>query len=89
MQRFFSSAYSTRAQTRVKTLQRSFVMHGERKHIGIRDLPVVKKCCWLEDSNSLPGQSISPKNMSRMGKKPLKQGQDDLTRWVLAFKNTQ
>ncbi len=77
MQHFFSSVYSTRAQTPIKTDKPSLVMHCHRKKVSIRDLPVVKKCFCIKDSSCLPGQSIRPKNMSRMGKKPLKQGHHD------------
>ncbi len=68
MQRFCSSAYSTRAQTPVKADKPSLVMHSERKKVGVRDLPVMKKCFCLNYSSSLPRQRIRPKNMSRMGK---------------------
>ena len=72
MQRFFSSAYSTRAQTPVKADKPSSVMNCHPKKVGIRDLLVVKKCWCLKDSRGLPGQRIRPKNMSRMGKQFLK-----------------
>ena len=68
MQRFFSSAYSTRAQTPVKTDKPPLVMNCQPKKVCIRDLPVVKKCFCLKDASGLPGQSIRPKNMGRMGK---------------------
>ena len=68
MQRFFSSAYSTRAQTPVKADKPSLVMNCQPKKVCIRDLPVVKKCFCLKDASGLPGQSIRPKNMGRMGK---------------------
>ena len=68
MQRFFSSEYSTRAQTPVKADKPSLVMNCQPKKVCIRDLPVVKKRFCLKDSSGLPGQRIRPKNMSRMGK---------------------
>ena len=71
MQRFFSSAYSTRAQTPVKADKHSLVMNCQPKKVGIRDLPMVKKCFCLKNSSGLPGQRIRPKNMSRVAEKCL------------------
>ena len=61
LQDFFTSAYSTSAQTLVKADKRSLVMHCQRKKVGIRDLPVVKKCFRLKEASSIPGQLIMPK----------------------------
>ena len=72
MQRFFSSAYGTRAQTPVKADKPPLVMNCQPKKVGIRDLPVVKKSFCLKYSSGLPGQRIRPKNMSRVGKQFLK-----------------
>jgi hypothetical protein len=43
-------------------------MHGERKQIGIRDLPVMEQPISHIDASDIPRQSIRPKHMSRMGK---------------------
>ena len=72
LQGFFTSAYSTSAQTLVKADKRSLVMHCQRKKVGIRDLPVVKKCFCLKDASGIPGQTIRPKHMRRMVKQFLK-----------------
>ena len=72
LQGFFTSAYSTSAQTLVKADKRSLVMHCQRKQVGIRDLPVVKKCFCLKDASHLPGQLIKPKHMRRMTQQFLK-----------------
>ena len=68
LQGLYTSAYSTRAQTPIKADKYSSVMNCQRKKVGIRDLPVVKKCVCLKDSSGIPGQRIRPKNMGRVGK---------------------
>ena len=71
LQDFFTSAYSTSAQTLVKADKRSLVMNCQRKQIAIRDLPVVKKCFCIKDASGIPGHRIRPKNMRWMGKQLL------------------
>ena len=68
LQSLCSSTDGSRAQTPIKTDKYSSVMNCQRKQVGIRDLPVVKKCFCLKDASGIPGQRIRPKNMSRMGK---------------------
>ena len=68
LQSLCSSTDGSRAQTPIKADKYSSVMNCQRKKVGIRDLPVVKKCFCLKDSSGLPGQSIRPKHMGRMGK---------------------
>jgi len=72
LQRFFSSSYATTAKPQIKADERSLVMHGERKQVGIRDLPVLEKCFCLKDSSCLPRKRVSPKEVVRMRKQPLK-----------------
>ena len=72
LQSLCSSTDGSRAQTPIKADQYSSVMHCQRKQVGIRDLPVVKKCFCLKDASHLPGQRIRPKHMRRMTKQFLK-----------------
>tara|TARA_B100001063_G_C16266392_1_gene312358 strand:- start:138 stop:365 length:228 start_codon:yes stop_codon:yes gene_type:complete len=62
LQSLYSSTDGSRAQTLVKADKSSLVMHCQRKKVGIRDLPVVKKCFCLKDASGIPEQRIRPKH---------------------------
>lgn len=69
LQRFFFSPDGSKAKTRVETDQSCAVMHGEPKHIGIRDLTVIEQRIFQKNSSIIARQRIGLKGLGRMAKK--------------------
>jgi hypothetical protein len=72
LQSLLSSAYGPRAQPPVKADKPSLVMHCQRKKVGVSDLTVLEKCVCPKHASGVPRKSVSPKEVVRMRKQPLK-----------------